>query len=361
MGGRIPVLVKRDLIRLMKDKAFLFMVSSQLVLLSLSLTFSHFLPIIASGDMPIPNSFALVCVAGDDTLWAAFANDSMFERNDLEPGLFYFQRGTYDALISAEGYGSKVNGTAPIQVELYVRESPKKPAVMAKLKSILQGVEGRVRTDRVVIHDVGYTEYTLRDRPAAPVSSFIYTVLLPFFIIFLGVGAGNMTITLMANEVEEKTIETLLSTPLRYRDVLISKSATSFAVVLIQLIFWMAAFGAADLYLANPLLLAAYASSYVVVFVSLGLISFAYGKSRDAAQNIYAVFMLPSIVVLLPAESLPLLLEHVINLIPTRIIAQLALTPHLPNGIIVGVLATTLASAALFAAAIAVSEKKAIY
>jgi ABC-type Na+ efflux pump permease subunit len=361
MRSPILVLGRRDLMRIMRDKAFIFMAASQLVLLSLSLTFSHFLPIIASGDMPVPNSFALVCVSGDDAFWAAFANQSMFERNELKTGLFFFQRGTYDALVSAEGYDSKVNGTTPIQVDVYVRENSRKPAVVAKLKAVLESLEGRVRADRVFYHDVAYTEYQLDDRPPSSVSSLIYTVLLPFFIIFLAVGAGNMTITLLANESEEKTLETLLSAPLAYRDVLISKSATSFAVVLIQLMLWVAAFGAADIYLSNPILLLAYALAYVVAFVSLGLISYSFGGSRDAAQNIYAVFMLPSILVLLPMQSLPKLLEPFLNLVPTRVIAQLALTPQPQLGLFGVILITIAGSVALFALAIRVSEKKSIY
>jgi ABC-2 type transport system permease protein len=353
------ILARKDLLRLMSDKAFLFMAASQLVLLSLSLTFSQFLPIYASGGMPTPPHYALICVAGDDAFWEAFPKgDPMYERNDPKTGLFYFQQGTYDAVIIAEDYGGRLNGSLPIKADLYVRPGPKKPTILAKTKAILEGIDVSARLARLRIHETPYTEYRLAEKPPSAASSLIYTVLLPLFIVFLSVTAGNLAITLMANESEEKTLETLLSSPITMRDIIDSKSFTCALAALAQLTAWIIAFSLGGIYIAHPILLIAYAMAQITAYIAFGHISHAIGRTRDAAQNIYAIFALPSIVTLLPTAAIPSSLSPLTEFMPSRVIAQTTLSGNMPPMTSAAIAVTIVLALALYAAAKAVADKR---
>jgi ABC-type Na+ efflux pump permease subunit len=358
----VLVVAWKDLRRLVNDKAFVFMAASQLILLSLSLTFSSFLPQFASGQAPTPPHFALVAVVGDEAFWSAFpGRDPMFERNELEPALFYFGRGTYDAVVAAPGYGQRVNGTGPLKVDLYLRPGPKRATILLKVKSVLEGLETGARSGRLGIRGGDFVEYRLVDKPLQASSSLVYTVLLPFFVVFLAVIAGNTMITLLSNESEEKTLETLMSCPLTYVDVVVGKSLASLGVVLAQLAVWICVFRLTDVYLAHPLLLFAFACAYVLSFVALGIAAHALAPGRDAAQNVYAALMLPSVVLLLPSGVLPGIGDVALDLVPSRIIAQAALTQTLPPALLAGMAAWLLLSILLIAGAIRLAKARSRY
>jgi ABC-type Na+ efflux pump permease subunit len=352
------ILARRDASRLVSDKSFLFMVASQLLLLSVSLTFSQFLPRLMSGSAPVPPSFARVGVVGDDAFWSEFrGGQSMFERTDAGAGLFYYGQGDYDGLIVAENYSARLAGAGPVIVGLYLREGPKKPTILVQVKGALERLDSAARAQRIDGAGNGYVEYRLKAEPAGN-SSLVYTVLLPLFIIFLAVAAGNLMITLMANEYEEKTVETLLSTPVMFRDMAFGKALTSFGLVFVQLLVWVAVFGRAGVYVAHPELVMLYGSALVLAFVSFGLLAFAYARTRDSAQNIYAMVMLPCILLLLPFGTVPPEYSWALNLVPSRVVAFAAIDRAIPPGIMAGIAATVALSAALFVASVKISEKR---
>jgi ABC-type Na+ efflux pump permease subunit len=359
---RIKVMAEKDLSRLIRDKAFLFMVASQFLLLSLSITFSQFLPLFLTGKVPMPSGFASVGVVGDDMFWSAFQESgSFFERSDLNSGLLFFGRGNYDALIVAKDFKAGFNGTAPLEVDMYLREGPKKSTIMLHAKQALERLDGEARAARLMVHDTGYVEYSLEKAPDMTNSSLTYTLLLPLFIVFISIVAGNLMITLMANEIEEKTADTLLSAPITIRDLMLGKALTAFSIVFCQLIVWVAVFEAMGIYVAHPLLLIIYGGAFAAVFIAFGLLAFSLAPTRDAAQNVYAVLMLPSMVLLLPLGSMPGGLEPLLGIVPPRVIAYLTLSATLPLQVIVGVAATVVFAATLSLAVLRIGESRDFY
>lgn len=94
-------------------------------------------------------------------------------------------------------------------------------------------------------------ENLLRERRGAPVHytnlpgrppttyEFIYTVIIPILMLFPAFVAGGMTVDSLAEEVENHTLETLLSAPLTLHTVVWGKAAAALSLAVIQCIAWL--------------------------------------------------------------------------------------------------------------------------
>ncbi len=341
----VSVLAGRDLSRIMRDKAFLFIVASQLLILSVSVSFSQAFPAFLAGEVATPEGFARIGVGGADPFWQAFRESGKegFVRIDIQGDIDSFARDRFDALVFARDFEDQARLGLPVVVDAYIAEGPKASLISYQVRDVLEDLDQELRISRLADGGLAYTEYRLPEdqrRGDAP-AELIYTAMLPLFILFICVVAGNMMITLLSFEVEEKTLEPLLATPVSAAEVVAAKATVAISVVASQLIVWIAVFEATDIDVAHPLLLLFAGCVYVAGFTALGHLAFSLAKNRDGAQNIYAAFILPGIIMLLPFGELPPALEPLLSIIPSRIIAHLALSPTIPPDILAGLTITT--------------------
>ncbi len=326
-------IVKRDATRVLSDKAFIFVTLSQLLLLSLSITFAQFLPLFISGDVGVPANFAKVGIAADGILVDGFLSDgTIYERVEEDPGLVFFETGIYDGLVVSKGFAEKANTSEPLLVEVYVKNGPKAPTVMMRTRRVLAKVEDKLRADRSMLFPGAHKEYVLDAPTGFDQPDVIYTVLMPLFMIFVSVVAGNLYITLAASELEEGTIDVLLAAGAQRADIVASKALTAFGLVFGQFISWTCVFFITDMQLSHPFLFLAYGGTTILLFVCLGMISYSVTGTRDSAQNVYSVFILLPVAALLPFGTFPSVYSHLASIAPSNVIANLALSENLGLG-----------------------------
>jgi len=355
----VAALAKKESRRVLRDKSFIFITASQLMLLSLSITFTQFLPLFIAGDVGMPHNFAKVGVASDGMMLTAFLNDSrIYETVGDQPGLVFYETGIYDGFITSPGFSGAANGTEPILVRAYMRDGPKYPTLMARSRRVLARIEDDVRRDRTALHGLPHTEYSI-ERADGAQSDIIYTVLLPLFLTFVSVIGGNLYITLISAEHEEGTIDVLLSTPARYLDIVASKALAAFTIVISQFLLWIAVFEVTDVEVAHPLLMAVYGGAAILFFICLGMVSYRLAPTRDSAQNIYALFILPPVALLLPFGALPDAYSALSALAPSNVLANIALSPALPLGTEAAIAAMIASVLSLLALALSASKRPA--
>lgn len=346
LNGIKAVCIK-DVKRIMREKSFIFIIAAQLLILSLSISFGRFFPDFLSGGYRIPPGFALVGVVGPDEFWKAFNNTSLFERTSLESGLLFFRRGNYNALVVARSF--LVNSSNPVVVDYYLNPGAKSALITSRVKGALQRIDDEVRQVRLKDAKINYTEFRLNTISDKNVGlDLLYTLLLPLFMLSISVVAGNLMITLVATESEEKTLPLLASTPMTVMDILLSKSLTCMVVMPTQLFVWILVLMISNFGIAHPCALFALGLVYTLFFIALGLFSYSMTLSRDAAQNVYAVLILPVFAFLLPVYGGLSESKILLGLVPPHILSYLSLSNTVPDYILAGIAVTILVTALVY-------------
>lgn len=133
---------------------------------------------------------------------------------------------------------------------------------------------------------------------SSTVFKFIYLILIPLLSITTAVVAAGMAIDSVCEEIQSRSIEVLLSTPLTPFKISISKVASPMIFSSLITALWLLLLALNKVDIANPLLAFAISISITAFFVSLGYLMAVRFGDRERAQLIFSILV---------AGSLPLL------------------------------------------------------
>jgi len=234
-----------------------------------------------------------------------------------ERGLQTFQ---YDTLSNAQDayYRGEVlaivdtpqNANGLTEIKLYLPESNTiSSLVHLVLQEPLKQYENVLRTQKGI--NVRYTD--LKGKPSTSFE-FVYSVLIPLLMFFPAFVSGSMTADSITEEVENSTLQTLLSAPLTINGMVGAKVISSIILSILQCIAWLTLLQWNGIAIQNTgwiLLLAVVVAGITSTFAALSAVLL---KDRERSQFIYSLMLLTAAAI-----------STLLNLSPIVTLSRLAL------------------------------------
>lgn len=194
----------------------------------------------------------------------------------------FFQNGVSAIFVVPEG----IQDTA--EIKLYL---PDNEAVSSLIRMVVQEplkqYENTLRRQNGI--EVRYAD--LKGKPATSFE-FMYSVLLPMLMLFPAFVSGSMSVDSLTEEVENNTLQTLLSAPLSLNGMISAKITSSVIIAIVQCIAWLSLLRLNDIAIENTgciLLLALIMAGITSTFAVLGAVLL---KDRERSQFIYSLSLL---------------------------------------------------------------------
>lgn len=345
-------IAKKDFRKIIREKAFVFVIFSEFLVLSLSVMFaSAITSVLSPAEMDMPRGLQ-VAVVGDDNFYN-YLSEAGFtvQREDIFGAMVNYNNNGYTAVIVAENFSNIYLSSKPVKISIYMPEDMRAFILLSNLKKKLKDLEVKVREDRIkqAGEEILQVNVIAKDAGKKPLPmDIIYGILLPLLIISIAVMSGNLVINLITNEIENKTYDTLLSSPIDAQTFIYGKAVVSMFLALLQIIMVIVILNMSKFTVSNPLILIVLVMSYTLILISIAVISAAIAKTRDNAQNLFALFLFPFVAMILPFSfTLIEKLGFLINLTPIYLMASLS-AGNANFEVISGVTITAVLSVILF-------------
>jgi len=213
------------------------------------------------------------------------------------------------------------------EIKLYLPDSE---AVSSLIRMVIQEplkqYENYLRTQNGI--EVRYTD--LKGKPSISFE-FIYSVLIPMLMFFPAFVAGSMSIDSITEEVENNTLQTLLSAPLTINGMIGAKIVAAVVLSALQCAAWLALLqlnGIAIQHTAWILLLALIVAGITSTSAALGAVLL---KDRERSQFIYSLILLAGAAI-----------STLLDVSPIKTLSRLAIGDHYTSGWDVAVFAVFL-------------------
>jgi ABC-type Na+ efflux pump permease subunit len=194
----------------------------------------------------------------------------------------FFQNGVSAIFVIPEG----IADTA--QIKLYL---PDNEAVSSIIRMVVQEplkqFENYLREQNGI--EVRYED--LKGKPSTSFE-FIYSVLLPMLMFFPAFVSGSMSVDSLTEEVENNTLQTLLSAPLSLNAMISAKITSSVIIAILQCMAWLYLLNLNEIVIQNVgwiLLLALIVAGITSTAAVLGAVLL---KDRERSQFIYSLSLL---------------------------------------------------------------------
>lgn len=235
----------------------------------------------------------------------------------------YYQRQVNAVVVIPQN----VQNTA--EIKLYLPDSD---AVSSVIRMVIQGplkqYENYLRGQNGI--EVRYTD--LKGKPTTSFE-FVYSVLLPMLMFFPAFVAGSMSIDAFTEEVENNTLQTLLSAPISLNGIISAKIVSAVIISTIQCVTWLALMQLNGIPIQNVPLILLLAMIVAGLISTTGMLVAVFLKDRERSQFIYSL-------ALLTVTSIGTLL----NISPITIISRLGIGDYYTNGWNVAMFAVLLAA-----------------
>ena len=203
------------------------------------------------------------------------------------------------------------------EVKLYLPESDTiNSLIRMVIQEPLKQYENYLRAQKGV--EVRYAD--LKGKPSTSYE-FVYSVLIPMLMFFPAFVSGSMSVDSLTEEVENKTLQTLLSAPLSINGMVGAKITASIILSLLQCVAWLTLLQVNGVLIQNTgwiLLLATIIAGITSTSAALGAVML---QDRERSQFIYSL-------ILLAATGISTLL----NVSPITTLSRLAIGDAYTNG-----------------------------
>jgi ABC-type Na+ efflux pump permease subunit len=234
----------------------------------------------------------------------------------------FFQNGVSAIVLIPEGVREME------EIKLYLPDSEAVSSIIRMvIQEPLKQYENYLRSQNGI--EVRYTD--LKGKPSTSFE-FVYSVLLPMLMFFPAFVSGSMSVDSLTEEVENNTLQTLLSAPLSINGMIGAKITSSVIISIVQCIAWMTLLQMNKIAIQNTgwiLLLALIIAGLTSTSAMLGAVLL---KDRERSQFIYSL-------ILLAAAAISTLL----NISPITTLSRLAIGDAFTGGWDVALFAVFLA------------------
>jgi len=202
---------------------------------------------------------------------------------DLQNAETAFQQNRIDSIVVAPD-----DRGGPVEMQLYLPSVEARASVILMvLQDPLKRYENVLRTQRGIT--VRYTD--LQGLPPTTFE-FLYSIILPVLMFFPAFVAGSMVVDSLSEEMENNTLETLLSAPVSLNTVVGSKIAAALVLAGVQCAAWLVLLRLNHIEVQNLGLvwvLGAIVAGIIAVTSAFVTLIF---KDRERSQFVYALLLL---------------------------------------------------------------------
>lgn len=283
------VLLRKELRSITKEKTIMLAVIVQFAIASFS-------SVILQGVMAFydPNSIGwstnVIIRAGfvgqaDSPMLTYLKDEKIITRSfsELATAEAAFRSGQIDTiLIMPENQSGLVN----MKLILPKMEA-KRTVILVMLDEPLRRYEDYLREANGVLVD-------FKDYDSKPFSTyeFLYAILIPILMLFPALIAGSIVIDAVSEEFENKTLDTLISTPVSAGQVFASKVSAAVITAVIQIVMWAGLLRWSGVIIDRLALVLLLAISYTITISFGAAIIALFLKDRQRAQFTYSMVLI---------------------------------------------------------------------
>ena len=286
----IPFLavVKKELASVIRDRTIVISILIQLFIASFSSALLLGMLSLYDSDTILKFSGAGIkigVVSSDNVLGSLMSQRGLqtIQYVTLADANAAFYRGEVLAIVDTP---QDANGLT--EIKLYLPESDTVSSLIRMvIQEPLKQYENVLRTQKGI--EVRYTD--LKGKPSTSYE-FVYSVLIPMLMFFPAFVAGSMSVDSITEEVENNTLQTLLSAPLTLNGMVGAKIVASVIISILQCIAWLTLLQLNGIAIQNTgwiLLLALIVAGITSTSAALGAVLL---KDRERSQFIYSLMLL---------------------------------------------------------------------
>jgi ABC-type Na+ efflux pump permease subunit len=192
----------------------------------------------------------------------------------------------------------------PVMITLYSLQNDIQGAIInAKLKEVFLGYEEdlrNLRSERLTVDPVPI-EFP-EEGGSSSFYEFVYGLLIPLLLFMPAIISAALVIDLICEEFEQHTLDTLLSTPVTFHEIIWGKTGLAILLVPLQAGAWLTLLLINGIYIASiPLILILVLASSAALILT-GALTALYYRERTAAQ---VIFSLAVVILMLIVLSVP--------------------------------------------------------
>ncbi len=308
MNGRnVGIIARKEFSGLYSEKTILFAVLLQLFIAM----FSSFL-LVGLASMYDPEAMAgystveyAVGYAGEDSpLVAEFAkrDDLRLYRVDLAEGVAALKERKLSAVVYAPE--TPPDAAEPVKLTLYLLQNDLQSSLInVKLKDVLLGYEAElreVRSDRL-------ESFPIRMNFPEGITGtdffeFVYGLLIPLLVFMPAIISAALIIDLITEEYQRQTLETLLSTPVTFIEMVWGKILVCEALIPLQAGIWLVLLTVNGISIDHAPEILLQVSAGGLVLILLGTLVALHYRERTSAQFVFSTAL---VVVVLFAMAVP--------------------------------------------------------
>jgi ABC-2 type transport system permease protein len=223
-----------------------------------------------------------------------------------------FYEGNVSAIV---GTPQDINGIT--ELKLYLPDSNTSSSLIRMvIQEPLKQYENYLRSQKGI--EMHYTD--LQGEPATSFE-FVYSVLLPMLMFFPAFVAGSLSIDALTEEIENNTLQTLLSAPLTVNGMVSAKISSVLILSILQCGAWLILLKLNGIVIQHTgwiFLLALIVSGITSTSAALAAVLL---RDRERSQFIYALWLLAAVAI-----------SNLLNLSPIITLSRLAVGDHFASG-----------------------------
>ncbi|WP_292518821.1 ABC transporter permease [Methanoculleus sp.] len=215
-------------------------------------------------------------------------DDLVLHRMDLPAALAALKDRQIAAVVHVPDTPPDAEG--PVTVTLYLIQNDLQSSVInVKLKEVFQSYEKElreVRADRMVAFPVGLN--FPESGGGENFFEFVYGLLIPLLVLLPAIVSAALIIDLITEEYQRQTLETLISTPITYTEMIWGKIATCGVLVPVQAGAWLLLLGFNGIAVENPAAILLHISAGGLFLILLATLVALHYRERTSAQFVFS-------------------------------------------------------------------------
>jgi ABC-type Na+ efflux pump permease subunit len=228
--------------------------------------------------------------------------DLRVRRMDLSTAVELLKERRISAVVYSPG--TLPDAQDPVKITLYTLANDLQGAVVdVRLKNIFLQYEQDLRTVRTSRLNITPVPVQI---PASAGSGdffgFVYGLLVPLLIFLPGILSSALVIDLITEEFQHGTLETLISTPVTFAEMVWGKVLTCTILVPLQAGAWILLLTANRITIDNPVLILVHVTLGSLLLILIGTMCALYYRERTAAQFVFSTAL---VIILLLVLALP--------------------------------------------------------
>ena len=229
------------------------------------------------------------------------SRDFRVYRMDLSTAVEALQERKLAAVIYSPD--TQPNATDPVKITLYTLQNDLQSAIVdVKLKDVFLKYEQDLRAVRAGRLDVQPIPLQVPPSSGGDFYEFVFGLLIPLLVFMPGIIASALVIDLITEEYQHETLETLISTPVTFAEMVWGKVLACEILVPVQAGAWLALLAINGIIVQNPLSILLQVCVTSLILILLGTLVALHYRERTAAQFIFSTGL---VVVILFALSIP--------------------------------------------------------